>query len=171
LHLSRPSSDRPVYRGIRRLRARKIVEVGIATARRAVRMIEVAGAADGVAAVQYTGIDLFEARSAADGPGLSLKQAHRLLKTTGARIRLVPGCPEEGLSQVANALGKVDVLILSPRADVRQLGHAWFFTPRLLGDRTLVFLESFSAEGVASLRPVDLAEIHEQAGPLLRRAA
>jgi hypothetical protein len=171
LHLSRPSADRLVYRSVRRQHARRIVEVGIGTARRALRLIQVAGGDDGAADIQYTGIDLFEDRSEADGEGLSLKEAHRLLKATGARVRLVPGDPETGLSSVANALGKVDLLLLSPRPDAGQLGHAWFFIPRLLHPRTLVFLESFSAEGLASLRRVDPAEIHQRAGAIYRRAA
>jgi hypothetical protein len=171
LHLSQPPAERIVYRGIRRQQARKIVEVGIGTARRAVRMIQVAQATAAAGEVQYTGIDPFEGRSQADGPGLSLKEAHRKLKATGARIRLVPGSPEAGLSQVANALGKVDLLLLSATPAPQSLGQAWFFVPRLLDDRTLVFLEGVSPDGVVSFRRVDPAEIRQWAARPCRRAA
>jgi hypothetical protein len=171
LHLSQPPAERIIYRGIRRGQARKIVEVGMGTARRAVRMIEVAQATAAPGEVQYTGIDPFEGRSQADGAGLSLIEAHRLLKATGARIRLVPGGPEEGLSRVANALGKVDLLVLSAGPDPQSPGHAWFFVPRLLDDRTLVFLAGVSPDGEASFRRVDPAEVRQWAAAPCRRAA
>jgi hypothetical protein len=171
LHLSQPPAERIVYRGLRRQQARKIVEVGIGTARRAVRMIQIAQATVAAGEVQYTGIDPFEDRSQTDGPGLSLKEAHRLLKTTGAGIRLVPGSPEVGLSRVANALGKVDLLVLSASLDPQSLSQAWFFVPRLLGPDTLVLLESISPDGAASFRRVDLAEVRQWSARPGRRAA
>jgi hypothetical protein len=172
LHLSQPPAERIIYRAIRRQQARKIVEVGIGSAQRAVRMIQIAQATVAAGEVQYTGIDPFEDRSQTDGLGLSLKEAHRKLKATGARIRLVPGSPEAGLSRVANALGKVDLLVLSASPDPQSLAQAWFFVPRLLDDRTLVFLEGAAfPDGGASFRRVDPAEIRQWAARPGRRAA
>jgi hypothetical protein len=171
LHLSQPSAQRVVYRSIRRQKARKIVELGIGTAQRAVRMIQVASALTLPGEIHYTGIDPFEGRSEADGAGLSLREAHRLLQATGAHIRLVPGTPEDGLARVANALREVDLLLLSPRPDPECLGRAWFYIPRLLGPCTLVLLEGVSPDGRVTLRRVDAAEIRQRAAVPSRRAA
>ena len=73
LHLSKPASDRLVYREIRRLKARKVVELGLGAGQRAVHIIEVLKEFHEVRDIHYTGVDLFEARTAADGPGISLR--------------------------------------------------------------------------------------------------
>ena len=66
-HFSTPASDRLVYRTICRLRAGKILELGIGAGRRAMRMIDVARHCNPIGQVQFTAIDPFEARSTADG--------------------------------------------------------------------------------------------------------
>ena len=156
---------------MRQQKARKIVEVGIGTTERAVRMIQIASEFYDPRDIHYTGIDLFEDRSESDGPGVPLKLAHRTLKGTGARIQLVPGTPSEAFSRIANSLGKIDMLVLSPRPDADQLAHAWFFIPRLLHDKSQVFLETPSPSGGVSFRLVDFDEIENLAGALRRRAA
>jgi hypothetical protein len=171
LYFSKPSSDRPVYQFIRRQKACRIVEMGIGAASRAVRMIELAAEFHSPAEIHYTGVDLFEARSPCHGPGLSLKAAHRLLKATGARIKLVPATPAAGLAQVANTLGKVDLVLLSSRTGMDDMGNAWFYLPRLLHDDSQVFLEIFSADGIPTLREVAAAEITALSAAPRRRAA
>jgi hypothetical protein len=92
-YLSKPPGDRTIYRAIRRAGARKIVEIDVGTGLRAVRMIEVAACRLPPGEVQYTGMDLFEARSTADGPGMTLKAAHRLLRRQGRRFSSYPATP------------------------------------------------------------------------------
>ena len=140
------------------------------TAERALRMIQLAGQFCEPRDIHYTGIDLFEGRSEADGPGLSLKAAHCRLTATGARIRLVPGTPVEAFSRVANSLGTVDILLLSPRPDLQPLDNAWLFIPRLLHGQSQVFLETPSSGRGTSIRLLDLDEIGQRAGAI-RRAA
>ncbi len=171
LHLSKPASDRLVFREIRRLKAHKIVEVGLGSAERTLRMLELAGEFHAPPDIHYTGIDLFEDREPSNGPGLSLRDAHRMLKTTGARVRLVPGTPYEGLSREANAMGKVDLIVLSPGLEAAQLAPAWFYIPRLLDKHTAVLLESLAADRSVSMRSVDRAEIDLLAGGMRRRKA
>ena len=149
LHLSKPASDRLVYREIRRLKARKVVELGLGTGQRAVQIIEVLKEFHEVRDIHYTGVDLFEARTAADGPGISLREAHCLLKATGARIQLVPGTVGEALSRIANGVSQVDVLVISGRITPEQLSQAWFFLPRMIHAQTQVFQETLSAGGHA----------------------
>ena len=77
-------------------------------------MIELASRFHPVGEICFTGIDLFEDRPAGQGVGITLRDAHRTLKATGARIRLMPGDAHEGLARVANGLGKVDLLLHGP---------------------------------------------------------
>ena len=90
-----------------------MVELGLGTGQRAVHIIEVLKEFHEVRDIHYTGVDQFEARTAADGPGISLREAHCLLKATGARIQLVPGRVGEALSRIANGVSQVDVLVIS----------------------------------------------------------
>ena len=126
-YLSTPGGDRPVYRAILRHQARSFLELGIGIGQRAVNMIEIAGRFCPPRQLRFTGIDPFEARGAVDGPGVTLKMAHRLLTTTGARIQLVPGPPDVALARCANALGQVDLVVISSRLDPHRLSRAWFF--------------------------------------------
>jgi hypothetical protein len=171
LHLSKPTTDRAVYRAIHCQQARKIVELGIGSGQRAKRMIEVASLAAPPREVLFTGMDLFEDRPAADSPGLSLRAAYQMLRSTGARVKLVPGDPLEGLMRTANDLGQIDLLILSPGLDPQQLARAWFFVPRLLHERSQVWTEQFLSDGQTRLTRVAGAEIRTLAAAAMRRRA
>ena len=83
------------------------------------RMIEVAKLASPQQDIHYVGVDRFEDRSESDGPGLTLKAAHQLLRREGVRVQLVPGNPSDVLVRVANSLGKVDLLIVPAELDSR----------------------------------------------------
>jgi hypothetical protein len=171
LHLSKPAANRLVYREIRRLQPRKILELGVGTAQRAELMIQLAGEFHAPAELLYTGVDPFEDRSEQDGPGISLREAHRLLKATGAKVQLVPGTPADGLSRVANMLGKVDFILFSAPADAEQASRTWFYVPRLLHEQTQVFLETRGDRDETVIRPVSVSEIRNLATVTRRRAA
>jgi hypothetical protein len=172
LHLSKPSSDRVVYREIHRQKPSRIVEVGMGTAQRAERMIQLATEFHSPQDIRYTGVDMFEGRTEANSPGISLREAHCMLKATGVRVQLVPGTPYEGLSRVANSLGKVDLVLLCMDPDSEELRQVCFYLPRLLDENSLVLLKtSTSAEADAPIRPLALSEIEQLAGTLRRRAA
>ena len=127
------------------------------------RMIEVAGRTSSPEDIHYVGMDLFEGRAGSGQAALSLKEAHQLLRATGVRVQLVPGNPAESLIRLANSLHKVDLLIL--------LARMWFFVPRLLHERTQVFVESVQ-DGQKVLRIKPRAEIDRMAsGTATRRAA
>lgn len=139
-YFSKPAGDRVIYRAIRRTRTRKILELGLRAGQRARRMIEVAtrGTEE---PVNYAGIDLFELRPPADGDGLSLKEAHSLLKTTRARVRLIPGDPFAALARMANEIGPCDLIVIASDQPAESLERAWFYVPRLLHAATNVFIE------------------------------
>jgi len=170
-HLSTPAADRTVYRAIGRRRATKILELGIGNGRRAVRMIQAAGHRIGTESVRYVGLDPFEARTAADGPGVTLKMAHRLLTSTGARVRLLPGDPLHSLAVHANQLGQYDLIVVSSRLDRASLAGVWFYVPRLLHAKSQVMLESTALGGKLSLRSVSRREIESLASETAARRA
>jgi hypothetical protein len=170
-HLSKPQPNRPIYRAIRRLRARKIVELGIATGQRALRMIEVAKLASPGEEIHYVGVDPFERRTEADGPGLTLKAAYQLLRRDGCRAQLVPGNLAESLVRIANSLGKVDVLIVPGALESASFARVWFFVPRMLHDRSLVFVEQTLADGQVLLEIKPRYEIDVLASMAVRRQA
>src|SRR3972149_3651854 len=100
-YLSNPSSDRLIYRTIFHKRPRRILELGIAEGRRALRMIDAAAHFNQRSDIKYIGMDRFEDRTETDGPGVPLITAHRLLKRSGARIKLLPGDPLRSLAYAA----------------------------------------------------------------------
>ncbi len=169
-YLSRPASDRVLYQAIRNQRAQTILELGVGTGSRALRLIRLAQRYHAAHQVGYFGLDPFEARTAADGPGISLKLAYRTLRATGARIRLLPGEPLAVLAQAANSLGKVDLLIFSCRLDSRLLSETWFYVPRLLHPGSAVFVESLLPGNRLTIRPIAPDEIASLAATR-RRAA
>ena len=171
-HCSRPAADRLIYRALRRHGARKIVELGIGDARRALRMIAVAKQTCLPPDIHYVGMDPFEGRDGSTGPSISLKAVHQLLRATGVRVQLVPGNPAEGLIRLANSLGKVDLLIVPAELASAPEARAWFFVPRILHERSLVFVEGVRDDGQKTLRIKPRAEIDRMAsGTATRRAA
>ena len=95
----------------------------------------------GVEQFRYTGIDLFESRGADASVGLSLIEAHRMLKATGPNVQLVPGDPFSALARIANSLGRADLVVISADQDESSLRRAWFYIPRILHAGSVVFIE------------------------------
>lgn len=174
LHLaciSQPAHERRLYRAIYRGKLRRILELGVGPANRAQRMIAVASMNWPVEEITYAGLDPFEGRSIADGPGLSLKLAHRMLSSTGAKVRLVPGDPSEALARVANSLQDSDLVVLSSLISPEQLQKVWFWMPRLLHPGSRVFKEQRAAPDLRVLTEMPLTEIQALAGAARQRAA
>jgi len=168
-YFSQPKADRAIYKLLKKQPMRKILELGIGTGERTLRVLEHCPASD---ETSYTGIDMFEARQNGDGAGLSLKAAHKLLSASGAKVRLVPGDPFSALSRSANAIGKQDLIVISADQDRESLAKAWFYVPRMLGETTVVLLED-KVDGISTLRTVPHDEIATLAQPpgKSRRAA
>jgi hypothetical protein len=180
-YFSQPAMDRSLYRAIRRHKVRRILEIGVGPGDRAQRMIGLALRDESAEPVEYTGIDLFESRRDHDGAGVSLKLAHRILSQTAARIRLVPGDVFSALSRTANVLASnTDLIVISADQDPDSLARAWFYVPRMMHDRTLVYREEVASDetdetgatpAARSLRLVPRQEIDELARPQTRRRA
>jgi hypothetical protein len=170
-HFSKPQSERPVYQEIRRCQARKIVELGVGNGERALGMIEVAKLVSPSDEIHYIGIDPFEGRSESEGPGLTLKAAHQLLRRDGVRVQLVPGNLADALVRVANSLGKIDLLILPAALESASFAKMWFFVPRMLHDQSLVFVEQTLENGQTQLESMSRSEINVLASMGVRRQA
>lgn len=122
--------------------------------------------------IHYVGMDLFEGRPATSEPSLSLKVAHQLLRNTGVRVQLVPGQPADSLIRLANSLGKVDLLIVPAELDSPASARVWFFVPRMLHERSLVFVERVQASGQKTFAIKPRHEIDQLAAAgFSRRAA
>ena len=93
------------------------------------------------------GVDRFEDRSESDGPGLTLKEAHQLLRSDGVRVQLVPGNPSDAWMRIANSLGKIDLLIVPAEFDAAPQARAWFFVPRMLHENSVVYVERLQDNG------------------------
>ncbi len=126
-------------------------------------MIEVASQHMPPGRVSYVGVDLFEDRSARDaaGAGISLKAAYRLLRSSGARARLLPGDPYSALARAANHLGKADLLVVSSGLPATSLVRAWYYFPRLLHAKSQVFVEKMAdRSGETTVCRVSLDQVH-----------
>lgn len=169
-YLSKPKADRALYQQIRRLRPQRIVEVGIGSLERAIRLISVAQRYCDEKTVTFTGFDWFEER-AAGVPPLPLIHAHRQLQLTGARIRLVPGDPTATLPEVANSLQRTDLMLLSHRIADADFERDWFYLPRMCQTGTVVLREALT-DGEARYAPISAEELDRRAAArTIRRAA
>ena len=171
-YLSKPKSERILYRTVRRLRAKTIVELGTGDAHRAHRLLATA-ARYSDETPSYTGFDLFESRPS-HAPGITLKKAHRELRTTGAKIRLLPGPPEMMLPQLANSLMGTDLVIINSELQGADLDATWRFLPRMLDDHSLVLIgqrDAETADGETRYRVLSKQALPVPAEPMLRRAA
>lgn len=170
-HFSKPQSERPVYQEIRRCRVRKIVQLGVGTGQLALGMLDVAKLVSPDEEIHYVGLDPFEGRSESDGPGLTLKDAHQLLRRNGVRVQLVPGSLADSLMRVANSLGKVDLLIVPAALETSSCAKMWFYVLRMLHDETLLFVERTAENGETSLESKPRSEINALASMGIRRQA
>jgi hypothetical protein len=169
--LSKPKTDRQLYRLIKSQEACRLVEIGVGEISRAVALVEVAQRFAGSKKVWYTGIDLFEARPA-DRPALSLKDAYRILRATDAGIRLVPGTPARSLASAANAHPNTDIILISREVTEADLRGAWFYVPRMLHSKSVILAERVATNGQVSLQRISTSQIAEwAAAETVRRAA
>jgi hypothetical protein len=162
--LSKPTADRPLHRYLANNSVRRLVEMGIGDGQRAKTSIERMLKRRSADEVRYTGIDLFEGRPA-DQSGLALKDAHRMLSGLCEGVRLVPGDPGTALRRCANELRGTDLVLISHDQDLESLRASWHFLPRMLHNRSQVWLEQPTGEWEI-LHPADV-----QARTLARRAA
>ena len=138
---SKPADDRALYRTVKRHRPERILLVGLGDGQRALQLIGLAQRCAGRVQIEVTGVDLFEGRSSDAASRLTLKDAHRKLRDTGAHVKLVPGDPYSALSRTANSLPNVDLMLVDCDQDADSVAQAWFYAPRMLHDASVVLVE------------------------------
>ena len=164
-------AEKSLFRRIRRLQPRRIVEVGISSLERTSRLISAAQRYAQGDAIRYTGIDWFEERRPPMGP-LPLIHAYRELQANGATVRLMPGAPSSVLPQAANVLQRTDLLLISSNVSDRPLERAWFYVPRMCQTGTVVLRERQDGEHKSvKLVEIPAAEIALRAAKATPRQA
>lgn len=166
--LSRPAGERVIYRLALGQKPRRILELGVGTLARTVRLLELVRGATG-ANPQYVGVDPFESRDPADPPGVTLKQAHRRLAGL-AQVQLVPGETDVALSRLCNHLGAFDLILVSADRDAGRLDRSWFFIRRVVNERTTILAETRTGSG-ASWTVVPRSRVDELAARTVQRRA
>ncbi len=173
-YFSQPVADRVLYRLLRKTAVTSIVEIGLGQLGRTRRLLELAAEKTPLEALKYAGIDLFESR-AAERVGVDLKVAHKELKPVCGKLQLIPGDPFSALARSANSLTKTDLIVISHDLDADSLAKAWFYLPRMLHDRSLVYREETGKKpGETIFRPLPRLEIEQLASTAargMRRAA
>ncbi|HEX4145219.1 MAG TPA: hypothetical protein VHY91_17055 [Pirellulales bacterium] len=168
-YFSKPVCDRILYRAIHRHRWQRILEIGVGSGRRALRMLDVASRRHAKDDLFYVGIDEFEARPATC-PGLSLKEAHRQFKARQFKAQLLPGDPYSTLVRAANGLRNIDLVVISADQNAASLAQAWLYLPRMLHATSVVYQQQIGPEGVPVLAVVDRATIDARAQKPHRRS-
>lgn len=172
--LSSPKEERPLYRAVARLRAKRILEVGLQQGARAARLLQVARCFYERDAIHYVGVDLFETRPV-EQPGLTLKQAHQLLRPLAGRVYLLPGDPFSALERDANSMAASDLVVISADQDQESLRRAWFYVPRMLHGDSEVFLAEDDHEEdrvrYHRLSRPEILSLAKKSGGARRRAA
>jgi hypothetical protein len=167
--LSHPAHERCLYRALRRHAVRSIVEIGLGDGHRALRLLSVAQRRQPHERLSYAAIDLFEARPSG-AVGWSLKEAHRQLTRAGVQFRLSPGEPFPALARCANSLTNTDLLVIGADHDPASLEPAWFYIPRMLHERSLVFVEEQNGAR-RKFRRLNVAEVLQAPQAEARRRA
>ena len=120
--------------------------------------------------MRYVAIDLFEARTA-DKQGLSLKEAHRVFKPSGAQVQLIPGDAGGRAAAGRQLASEYGPGLISAEHDDASLDAAWFYLPRMLHAGSLVLRETAAADGQRQFVEIPAAEIATRANSGRRRAA
>jgi len=165
---SRPAGERPIWRTVLARPPRRVLEVGLGTLHRTERLLGLLGGIDPSTPVQFVGIDRFESRSPADGPGVTLRDAHRRLTPLG-RVQLVPGGADSALARVGNHVGVFDLVLVSADEPAGQMERTWFFLRRLLRPDSVLMVEPAPGAAWETMATERLEEL--AARPLKRRAA
>lgn len=170
-YFAKPAVDRAVYRAVKQLRPKTIVEIGVGPATRSLKAIMLAARLRSEDRIAYTAVDLFEA-SPEGRASLGLKKAHQVLSATGAKVQLVPGDPFSALARMANSLVGTDLVIVSADQLGEAMDRAWFYVPRMLHDASIVLLEEPAEKGGTAFRQLGKHEIVTRyVGDMRRRAA
>jgi hypothetical protein len=171
-HVAKPVGEVWIHKAILEKPVTKLMELGVDSGQRSLKLLQLIKEHQASQVLHYYAVDLFEGREdAGQEPGLSYKEAHKLLKSTGARIQLIPGTPLMALMRTANTIRDLDLLIINADQLGPELDQAWLYIPRMLAPHARIIVEEPSTP--AGYRYLTAAEIqqHSAAVQQRRRAA
>ncbi len=167
-YLSKPKSDRILFRLVHCYACRSVVEVGMTDLTRTLKLLQAATWARSDRPVRYTGIDSFDAREE-NQPPLTLKEAHQRLAGSSWKARLAPGPGRFVLRRLANELAEIDLLLFSSRERLEENDDTWYYVPRMLHEASIVLVETISAEGDVRFERLGVEEVERRAESAARR--
>ena len=136
--MAKPVCDRAIYKTIRKNKFRSIVEVGLGDGSRADNVIRVSRKYAVSPSVRYTGVDMFDARTANPLPLIGM---HRKLNSENVKAQLVPGDLASGIARIANSHVRTDLIIVSAGFEKEELEACWFYFPRMLHSGSVVLIQ------------------------------
>jgi len=169
-YFSSPKSDRLIYRVVQRQAATRLVEIGMDNICRSCRLIWQAQFASSGSGIEYTALDPFDSRPP-EWPPLKLIETHRQLCRTGAKIKLVPGDTNSAIARVANSLLNSDLILIDLGRELPGQAQLWFYLPRMLHDRSLVFHRAATGSGKFYWKRLSIEKIRMLHAAAIRQAA
>ena len=162
-HFSKPVSHRAIYRHIQSEHPRKVLEIGIQRAERTLNIIQMLLKYCGEKSdAHYCCIDPFEARTAIDGAGLSLRKTHRLINKFGIQTRLIPLPPANAVKQLHlnRQIEKVDLVVIAT-PDVKWLPGSMVSLRELIHESAGIFfgVPALNEEGGFAFEKVDFSDL------------
>lgn len=112
-YFSAPAENRALYQAVCRLKPTRIVELGMQRGLRTLNMLELAKQFHPAKDIEYFCVDPFESRIVEDGPGLSLRKAHKLLTQCEVRAKPIPDRPESSLPFLTGQVSDADLLVVA----------------------------------------------------------
>lgn len=143
--LSKPASDRLIYKLIKQRSVSSIVEIGMGDGTRCSNLLAVAQKFNPDSKIKYTGVDLFDARGEDETP-LKLIEMHRKLNAVDAKTQLVPGDLASALPRIANSHVRTDMVILSAGFEEEEFEATQMFLPRMLHPSSVVLIQDYEDE-------------------------
>lgn len=156
-YLSTPAQERSLYRQMAKKQPTRILEIGLGVGVRSLRMFDIARRYCDAKQIVYTGIDPFESRQS-ESPSLSMKDAYKLLRQQGVKVKLVPGATLAAMTMTANSLANTDLIVIDAEVSHADLEKAWRYFPRMMHENSLI-LRQMSDQQKLRFQELSLADV------------
>jgi len=144
-----PKRYKHLFRAIREVQARKILEIGTWNGRRAIQMIKLAESFHPADQIEYYGFDLFEQMTdQINVDELSKKpptkaEVEKMLQATGAKIKLFQGFTQNTMPNAVSSLPKMDFIFIDGGHSVETIANDWKYAEMLMGEKTVVIFDDY----------------------------
>ncbi|MBM3281257.1 MAG: class I SAM-dependent methyltransferase [Candidatus Harrisonbacteria bacterium] len=155
-----PKRYRNIYRILQKTRPKRIMEIGVWTGERSIRMIETLKKYYAADAIDYYGFDLFEDLSDEQLVSEVSKkpptkaQIQEKLEKTGANIHLFKGNTLETLPRETQSLPKMDFVFLDGGHSLETIENDWKYVKELMHEKTVVIFDDYWNRTNAGCKPL-----------------